>query len=131
MYYLIAFYKRIVELWCHAKNFPNDPRTYELFTLRGENKTLAKLRNHSIVNYLAPDLGLHWLPVSHKETIGIHGLAQALFVLVHIEATSRIFENRTTVAIIIPFKVVLRLRNINWVTSTNNFVPLFWRCLRK
>ena len=26
MYYLIAFYQRIVELWCHAKNFPNDPR---------------------------------------------------------------------------------------------------------
>ena len=25
MYYLIAFYQRIVELWCHAKNFPNDP----------------------------------------------------------------------------------------------------------
>ena len=26
MYYLIAFYQRIVELWCHAKNFPNAPR---------------------------------------------------------------------------------------------------------
>ena len=26
MYYLIAFYQRIVELWYHAKNFPNDPR---------------------------------------------------------------------------------------------------------
>ena len=27
MDYLIAFYQRIVELWCHAKNFPNAPRT--------------------------------------------------------------------------------------------------------
>ena len=26
MYYLIAFYQRIVELWCQAMNFPNDPR---------------------------------------------------------------------------------------------------------
>ena len=26
MYYLIAFYQRIEELWCHAKNFQNDPR---------------------------------------------------------------------------------------------------------
>ena len=26
MYYLIAFYQRVVELWCHATNFPNDPR---------------------------------------------------------------------------------------------------------
>ena len=69
--------------------------TYELFTLRGENKTLAKLRNHSVVNSIASDLGLHWLPMSLKGTIGIYGLAQALFVLVHIEATSPIFENRT------------------------------------
>ena len=29
MYYLIAFYQHIVELWCHAKNFPNDPRIKE------------------------------------------------------------------------------------------------------
>ena len=29
MYYLIAFYQRIVELWFHAKNFPNDTRIYE------------------------------------------------------------------------------------------------------
>ena len=27
MYYLIAFYQRNVELWCHAKSFPNAPRT--------------------------------------------------------------------------------------------------------
>ena len=26
MYHLIAFYQRIVELWCHAKNFPKAPR---------------------------------------------------------------------------------------------------------
>ena len=26
MYYLIALSKPIVELWCHAKNFPNAPR---------------------------------------------------------------------------------------------------------
>ena len=32
--------------------------TYELFTLRGENKT-SKLRNHSVVNSIASDLGLH------------------------------------------------------------------------
>ena len=30
MYYLIAFYQRIVELWCRAKNFPNDHRTYHI-----------------------------------------------------------------------------------------------------
>ena len=28
MFYLIAFYHRVVELWCHAKNFPNAPRIY-------------------------------------------------------------------------------------------------------
>ena len=28
-------YKRIVELWCHAKNFPNDPHTlYESLKAR-------------------------------------------------------------------------------------------------
>ena len=30
MYYLIAFYQRIVELLCHAKNFPNDPRISQI-----------------------------------------------------------------------------------------------------
>ena len=37
MYYLISFYQRIVELWCHAKNFPNAPRTYSM-TLRFHRK---------------------------------------------------------------------------------------------
>ena len=33
--YLIAFYQRIIELWCHAKNFPNYPRiTYLALTRR-------------------------------------------------------------------------------------------------
>ena len=34
MYCLIAFNQRIVELWCHAKNFPNDPRIIGLKTLQ-------------------------------------------------------------------------------------------------
>ena len=29
--YLITFYQRIVDLWCHAKNFPNDPRTLNMY----------------------------------------------------------------------------------------------------
>ena len=34
-YYLIALYQRIVELWCHAKNFPNAPCTWtrDVFSL--------------------------------------------------------------------------------------------------
>ena len=32
--YLIAFYQRIVELWCRAKNFPNDPRIYSHSLIR-------------------------------------------------------------------------------------------------
>ena len=39
MYNLIAFYQRNVELWCHAKNFPNDPRI---------TKALACLRHARI-----------------------------------------------------------------------------------
>ena len=30
MYYLIEFYQRIVELYCRATNFPNDPRMLRL-----------------------------------------------------------------------------------------------------
>ena len=31
----MAFYQRIVELWCHAKNFPNDPRIERIFLHTG------------------------------------------------------------------------------------------------
>ena len=36
MYYLIAFYQRIVELWFHAKNFPNAPRKWPLLEYASE-----------------------------------------------------------------------------------------------
>ena len=29
MYYLIAFYQRVVQLWCHAQSFTNAPRKSE------------------------------------------------------------------------------------------------------
>ena len=34
MNYLIAFYQCIVELWCRAKNFPNDPRSWKTSLVR-------------------------------------------------------------------------------------------------
>ena len=46
MYYLIAFYQCIVELWCHAKNFPNDPRiTYLLSYVWLRDRSSQSWRN--------------------------------------------------------------------------------------
>ena len=52
MYYLIAFYHYIVELWCHAKNFPNAPHIFfccwsnwEFFCLELGKKTIFGIGN--------------------------------------------------------------------------------------
>ena len=50
MYYLKAFYQRIVELWCHAKNFPNAPRISQLLLTAPKGLNYIEFINRSILN---------------------------------------------------------------------------------
>ena len=52
MYYMIAFYQRIVELLCHATNFPNDLVLLFMSNLLNELSPLRKLYMFNVLAYV-------------------------------------------------------------------------------
>ena len=73
MYYLIAFYHRIVELWYHAENFPNAPRTCltadpGVLAIPGRSLTFMEI-DHEIISMaiIFPSANSRRAVVSYKQ----------------------------------------------------------------
>ena len=84
MYYFIAFYQCIVELWCRAKNFPNDPRIAMVSALISRRlvrpHTQWRPRRKVLIGWLVPDACLPRLNLRFSLALTIYELWAVFFV---------------------------------------------------